>query len=303
MKLAPLLVQYLITHKRLDLPGIGSFLLQEPAYTEPEQHKHDKQAVLENVSFENNTAVKISPDLIQFMADQTGKIKALVSADLESYLTLAQQFLNIGNPFLFEGIGILEKLKSGEFVLKPGTGTQEKIKDYVPVEKQASSESGEFRNDYKKIFYSGKGKIKLGNPIVIILVIAGLAFAVWGGYLVYKKTSEKNRSAFNERNEKNDDKVSINDSTLNQKDSVVDIKQELNPPPPSGSFRFVLEDANAKRAFERFAKLKTFNWPVQMATKDSVSYTLFVVLSASAADTSRIRDSLSLLNGRRVYVE
>ena len=33
---------------------------------------------------------------------QTGKIKALASADLESYLELAQQFLNIGKPYLLE---------------------------------------------------------------------------------------------------------------------------------------------------------------------------------------------------------
>jgi hypothetical protein len=190
---------------------------------------------------------------------------------------------------------------------------QEKIKETASMEKTGTEVSGEFHNDYKKIFYSAKTKMNWRKPFVISLIIAGLILAVWGGYIVYKKTTGKNKPASNERNEKNNDKVNINDSTLHQKDGVVDTNQQLNPPipqfkqqlgpPSSGSFRFVLEDANAKRAFERFAKLKTFQWPVQMATKDSVFYTLFVVLPASAADTSRILDSLTRLNGRRVYID
>ena len=298
MKLAPLLVQYLITHKRLDLPGIGSFLLHEPTYSEPEQHKHDKQAGVENVSFESNTAVKISPDLIQFIAAQTGKIKALASADLESYLMLAQQFLNIGNPFLFEGIGILEKLKSGEYALIAGTGIQEKTREYAAMEKQDSPATGEFRNDYKKIFYSGKVKMKWGNPIVIILIIAGLAFAVWGGYSVYKKTISKNKPVA-EDNDKNEEIVPVKDSVMFQKDSAV----IPVPNTTAGMKKFILEVCNAKRAYERYGKLKAFLWNVQLETKDSVTYKLFLVLPASASDSSHIIDSLSLLSGRRVYIE
>jgi hypothetical protein len=298
LKLAPLFAKYLVIHKRLDLPGIGSFLLHEPAYPEPEHHKHDKPAGVENVSFESNTAVKISPDLIQFIAAQTGKIKALASADLESYLTQAQQFLNIGNPFLFEGIGILEKLKSGEYALTAGTSVHEKTKDYVPVEKPDSPDSGEFRNDYKKIFYSGKVKMKLGNPIVIILVIAGLAFAVWGGYSIYKKTIPKNKPVA-EYNNKIEEPGPVKDSVMFQKDSAV------VPAPITTAVmkKFILEVCNAKRAYERYGKLKAFLWNVQLETKDSVTYKLFLVLPASASDSSHIIDSLSLLNGRRVYIE
>jgi len=298
LKLAPLLVQYLITHKRLDLPGIGSFLLNEPAYPEPEHHKNDKQAGVENVSFESNAAVKINPDLIQFIADQTGKIKALASADLESYLALAQQFLNIGNPFLFEGIGILEKLKSGEYALIPGTSIHEKTKNYAPVEKPDSPDSGEFRNDYRKIFYSGKVKMKWGNPIVIILIIAGLAFAVWGGYSIYKRNILKNKLVAEDNNKK-EGPVPVSDSVMFQKDSAV----VPVPNTTAGMKKFILEVCNAKRAYERYGKLKAFLWNVQMGTKDSVTYKLFLVLPASASDSSHIIDSLSLLNGRRVYIE
>lgn len=298
MKLAPLLAQYLHTHKRLDLAGIGTFLLIEPAYKEPEQHKHDKQGGMENLSFESNTAIKQNPDLVQFIAAQTGKIKALASADLESHLTLAQQFLNIGNPFLFEGIGVLEKIKSGEYVLIPGTGMQEKTKEYASMEKPDTHASGEFHNDYKKIFYSGKVKIKWRKPVVIILIIAGLALAVWGGYIVYKKTIAKNNSV-SEDNNKNEETVPVKDSVMFQKDSAVAPVQNTL----SGMQKFILEVCNAKRAYERYDRLKTFLWDVQLETKDSITYKLFLILPASASDTSHIIDSLSLLSGRRVYIE
>lgn len=296
MKLAPLLVQYLVTFKRLDLSGIGSFLLHEPADSGSEQHRYDKQGGMENVSFKSNTSLKQSPDLVQFIADQTGKIKALASADLESHLALAQQFLNIGNPYLFEGIGILEKIRSGEYALIPGSGMQEKIKEFPPREKPDSPDPGESTGDYKKIFYSGKIKMKWQKPFVSILIIAGLALAVWGGYIVYKKTIAKNKSVAENKKEET---VPVKDSVMSQKDSLTAPVQHT----PAGMQKFILEVCNAKRAYERYGQLKTFLWNVQLETKDSVTYKLFLVLPASASDSSHIIDSLSLLSGRRVYME
>lgn len=298
MKLATLLVQYLIAHKRLDLPGIGSFLINETAYPESESHRHDKQAGMETVSFESNAAIKQSPDLVQFIADQTGKIKALAAADLESHLALAQQFLNIGNPFLFEGIGNLVKIRSGEYALTTGPRIPEKTKEYMSGEKQDTLRSAETQGDYKKIFYSGNIKMKWGNPLVIILIVAGLALAVWGGYTVYKMTAAKKIAGAENKN-KQEETVPVNDTIMQQKDSAVAPAQ----PTPAGMQKFVLEVCNAQRAYERYGRLKTFQWNVQLETKDSLTYKLFMVLPASASDTSHLIDSLSRLNGRRVYIE
>ena len=302
MKLAPLLVQYLVTYKRLDLPGIGSFLLYEPDEPGFEPHRHDKQGGMGNVSFKSNTSMKQSPDLVQFIADQSGKINALAHADLESHLALAQQFLNIGNPYLFEGIGILEKIRSGEYALIPGTGKQEKIRDFPPGDKLHSPDPGESTGEYKKIFYAGKLKMNWQKPFVSILIIAGLGLAVWGGYFVYKKSIAKNNSVSRDKKEET---VQAADSVKFQKDSII-TKDSATVPiqhTPAGMQKFILETAGRNRAFERYGKLKGFLWNVQLETKDSVSYKLFMVLPASPADTSRIMDSLTLLNGRRVYIE
>jgi hypothetical protein len=301
LKLASLLVQFLYTHKRLDLPGLGSFLLNEPGSHEPDYHKNDKEAGMENILFESNTTIKQSPDLVQFIAEQSGKIKALAAADLESHLSLAKQFLNIGNPFLFEGIGTLEKIKSGEYVLTSGAVLQEKPKDHPLRAKKETTVIEESNDDYKKIFYTGKLKMKWRKPFVIGLILAGLALAVWGGYIVYKKTNSKNKSVSGDQ-KINKTTVPVqekNDTVILQKDSAVVPVQQGS----SGMQKFILEVCNAKRAYERYGRLKTFQWNVQMETKDSVLYKLFMILPASAGDTSHIIDSLSRLNGRRVFIE
>ncbi len=296
MKLASLLVQYLYNHKRLDLAGIGSFILNQPDFSETEYNKSEKKTGPGDVSFESNAAVKQNPDLVQFIAEQTGKIKALASADLESHLSLARQFLNIGNPFLFEGIGILEKNKSGKYVLKQLGSMPEKSKEFLTPENEDPRDTGKSSHDFKKILYYDKIKTKWRKTFAAILIIAGLALAVWGGYMVYKKKSAKNNAA---TVIKKDESAQNDYTTIDQKDSAVSHEQNI----PAGTKKFILEVSNTKRAFERYGRLKAFEWDVQMETKDSITYKLFLVLPASVNDTSRIIDSLSLLSGRRVYVE
>jgi hypothetical protein len=139
------------------------------------------------------------------------------------------------------------------------------------------------------------------KPAVILLIVAGIGLAVWGGYTVYKITTAKNRSSKKDNailTAKKNEPVLVTDTSLQQKDSSI---KTISYTPPG--FRFVLETANAQRAFERYARLKAFQWDVRLETKDSLTYKLFMILPAAAADTSRIIDSLSMLSGRRVYIE
>jgi len=313
LKLAPLLSQYLYTHKRLDLPGIGSFLLRSTIVDEPDNNKQGKSIRPEDIHFDNNPGLKETPDLIQFIAAQTGKIKALAAADLDSHLSIIQQFLNIGKPFLLEGIGSLVKIKSGEYAFSSGDILPEKLKDYTAKEISATSSTEESFSDYRNMLNTRKGKTNWRKPAVMLLILAGIGLAVWGGYTVYKITTAKNKSGKTNNKEKIKKDLSagaeettlMNDTGVNRGDNATQQIIQNNPSrtTPSGSFRFILEVANAQRAFERFGRLKTFQWNVQMETKDSVTYKLLMILPATSADTSRIIDSLSRLNGRRVYIE
>lgn len=97
-----------------------------------------------------------------------------------------------------------------------------------------------------------------------------------------------------------EENVPVADTAIRIKDSRV--KQQIISV-PAGNYKFVLETSDSLRAFTRFKRLKTFQWNVQMETKDSLSFKIFMLLPATATDTSRILDSLSRLNGRRVHIE
>ncbi len=303
MKLAPLLAQYLYTNKRLDLPGIGTFRLDPYAVAEPDNSKQGKAINPGSVSFEN-VSIREAPDLITFISSQTRKLKALAAADLDSHIELVQQFLNIGKPFLLEGIGSLVKIKSGEYAFTSGQVMPESMKDYSAREISSTSSTEESFSDYRKPINQQGEKSKWRKPVIGLLALAGIALAVWGGYTVYKMTTSQN----NEKVAKKEETVLVPEvqtiitDTTRKLAETTQSTPEIKKITPAGKLKFVLEKANAKRAFERYAKLKTFYWPVQLETADSVSYTLFMVLPSSYADTARIVDSLTNLNGKRVML-
>jgi len=313
LKFAPLLAQFLYTYKRLDLPGIGSFLLDSSTIVEAEQGKQGKPVALEGVTFEYNSATKQSPDLIGFIAGQTGKIKALAAADLESHLELAKQFLNIGKPFMFEGIGSLAKMQAGGYSFTPGHLITDKIKDTTAKETAATISTEEPVSDYRSIFYSKKAKTNWKKPVVILLLLAGIVLAIWGGYTVYKRTTSKKNNNPGEL-AKEDKTVLLPDSAaiLNTNPVATSANPPVSTPAaatvpvPSGNYKFVIENASRVRALSRYKKLKGYGINIQMETGDSVNFKLFFVFPAAIADTARITDSLRKVYspaGGKAYIE
>jgi hypothetical protein len=282
LKLAPLLAQFLYVNKHLELPGIGSFVLDPSVVIHNDDHKGGKPTNVEGVSFINNPAIKESPDLVQYISAQTGKMKALAAADLDSYLQLALQFLNIGKPFLVEGIGSLVKVKSGQFTFAPGELMSEKMKEYSAREISATSSTEES-------FSKAEGeKINWRKPVLIMLIVAGLGLGIWGGYTMYKNMKADNNS---EPAIETTSVVPVTDTTRTETG-----KENLDAQKtPAGNYKFVVEVAKKERGLARFNTLKGYGVNVNLETKDSQNYKIFFVLPASASDTTRIRDSLTAL--------
>lgn len=301
MKITHLLAQYLYKNKRLDLHGLGSFLLDNSIIIESENNKQTKETGIEGITFENNTSTKEDSELIAFISKYTGKIKALAAADLNSHLELAKQFLNIGKPFLFEGIGSLTKIRSGEYSFEPGIILNEKLTEQKVKELNSTSTNEEPVSDYKSALYKNTTKSNWKKPLVFTFVIVGIALAIWGGYTVYNKTSSKNNT--NKLPESTNDKTIILEDTSTIKKDSIHTPNNSTISDASGSTKFVLEIANKERAVERYNKLKTYLWDVRMETNDSLSYKLFLLFPVNAADTTKVLDSLTLLNGRKVYIE
>jgi len=303
LKIAPLLADFLLRHQRLDLPGIGSILLES---------EQTPGMGLTGARFEPGTGNREPAELIQFIAEQTGKQKTLAASDLDSHLENVKQFLNIGKPYHFEGIGTLTKLQSGEFSFTPGAEIVEKIagKSIRETEEQDADENS---GGFKSIFYSRKTKTDSRKTLFIFLLIIGLGLAIWGGYTVYKKTTARKAGTVTTETKADGNETSgvqpiITDSTLIRTDShtvrLDTLKTESIPVP--GQYKFVVEAANKTRGLNRYALLKGFGLPVEMETRDSVTFKIFFRLPANAMDTARLRDSLQRLYsplGSKAFVE
>ena len=282
MKLSPILAQYLYSNKLLQLAGIGRFLI-DPSMKVETDSKNQKTAVPLNVKFEQDSNVKEDPDLVAYISQQSGKMKSLAAADLDSHLELARQFLNIGKPFQFEGIGTLVKRKNGQFDFTAGHLLNEKIKDTYAPQSDPTSTTEESFTQYNEMLSTRKVTPPSMRKIVALLVvIGGLGLAVWAGYSIYKKGAAV-------RAEKESENPVVT-APSPKKDSVI-VSASTEP----GTFRFVIEQSAKTRALSRYKALRSYGAPVRIETNDSLFYKLLFVLRATPTDTLRIRDSLTAL--------
>ena len=273
MKISPLLAQFLINNKQLSLAGLGRFTLNDSG----------------EINFQHDIYVKEDAELVKFIAESTGKMKSLVASDLDSNLELARQFLNIGKPYLFEGIGTLSKNKFGTIEFIQGNYLQEKNKDNTGDGRDKTSTTENSFTDYEEMFSPKKPGTPATKRIVTWLIaIAGLSLAVFGGYIVYTKTKNKKEPVVT----KEDIQPVITNDTLSEKTDS--IPPTTKPIDTSGMYRFVIEKAARQRAFSRYEYLLSIKVDVKMDTKDSILYNIFFVLPATPADTARIRDSLQI---------
>ena len=294
MKLSELLAQFLYTNKKLDLKDIGTFTLNSYEVPEADSGRTTKSEIQGTITFENNIATKTDPELISFISMHTGKMKALATSDLESHLELAQQFMNIGKPFVIDGVGTITKTRDAQYQFSPGNFFAEKIKDKAIKEHVHEVEEV---LDFKSVFLKEPKKINWRKPAIALFIILGLGLVVLGGYLLYKKTS-RTETESNAITEPGETKL-VSDSNAVKPDSTpVQISA-----PVAANYKFVLDNFKKLRAMQRFEQLKKIGWPVQMETKDSINFKLYMLLPVATTDSTKARDSLNLLNGRRVYIE
>jgi hypothetical protein len=278
LKISPLLAQFLINNKQLSLAGLGRFTLDDSG----------------GIIFQHDASVKEDAELVSFIAENTGKMKSLVASDLDSNLELARQFLNIGKPYLFEGIGTLSKIKSGTIEFVQSNASPEKNKENTGDGRDKTSTTENSFTDYEEMFSPKKTKAPVTKRIVTWLIaIAGLSLAVFGGYLVYTKTKNKKESIVEKEEIK---PVIVPDSLPKAKDTTSILTKPVDT---SGMYRFVIEKAARQRAFFRYNYLKENLIDVKMDTRDSVLFKLYFLLAATPADTAKKRDSLQRLYGTR----
>ncbi len=300
MKFSPLLKQFLYQHKRLELPRIGTFQLNELPHPYPENHKQNGEAAFE-VVFKFDPLTVEDPELVSFISASTGKMKALASSDLNSFIEVSIQFLNIGKNFKLEGIGSLIKTQQNEYAFTPEKLFAGKMLDSTSKEmRHPNSEKNDFSNFDSIHIENRTTPFAIRKLIIVIFSIAGLAIIGWGIYYLNKKPI-KNIPEKEAQNISAIVPVFEDSSTILTKqtnslktDTLVSVIQ---------SYNFILEISERQRAFARYDQLRSYKWNILMTTKDSILFKLFVRIPAMPVDTSRIKDSLNLLTGRKISIE
>jgi hypothetical protein len=311
LKLPSLLSQFLYQHKKLNLPGIGIFTL-DPSAVIPDEPDKDLQSIAHSIEFKNVVVREPDNELVEFIHIHTGKMTPLAASDLDSYLTIGTQLLNIGKPFYLEGIGTLVKTKEGKLDFTPGEYSTLKLddkneekKDKAGKKKPANVES---YDKYEPDTSENNGVRKI---LLVVGIIIGLAVIGWGGYSLYKNNIP-------DENENDNSKVIKKDTIKSQPDSTsltslqADTLQSKKPKiaqsgPLNGDsvlYKFILLETNNKyKALRRYNQLLSFLLKIKMETTDSNFFKVYFTFPALPKDTLRIKDSLNRVYANKIIIE
>ena len=292
MKLSPLIGQYLQSNKSVNIAGFGKFFIDEfsPVSDENEQ-RSSKNASPIQYSYTPN--IPTDPEFINYIIKETGKIRPLAIADLETYTSLAIQLLNISKPFVIEGVGTLVNNNKGVYDFIPGHFEPPKINtdsekerklrnagDHASTER-LSEENYQYGREAKKSF-----SIK---PRQALFGLLGLVFAGLAAWAVIRYLNKKDKPAI-EKTKTTTEPGDIQADTGNlSKTKVPVVFTDSNQ---VVTYKVIHEVAGKLRADARLTKLKSYKDLTEMEPLDSNNYKLFVRVTSAVRDTARKKDSV-----------
>lgn len=304
MKISGLLTSFLYQNRKLNIPGIGQFTIPESVAI-PEPDDKNFAEFLQYIQFTQKNILQPDSDLIDYIRKETGKIKPLAESDLDSYLADCKSLLNIGKPLYLEGIGTLQKTKTGGLEFSAGQPLTERVESHEP-EKPAQRQGERkflYNNEYTNQSNQGGNLKKL---LIIGGALFGLAVVVWGGYLLYARNVndvEKTVVTTVSNPETSTDTTATNTAPSVPADSLA--KDSVKPATPvlpdstSGqspmiSYKFILQTTSKKYiADSNFNKIKNSLPDVHLATKDSSTYQIYVIKKCLPSDTTKEKTNLN----------
>jgi hypothetical protein len=311
LKLPQLLAHFLYQNKTIRLPGIGVFVL-DPSAIPPEKTEKEQPQVVQGIHFEPALVQKPDAELIEFIHKYTGKMKPLAESDLDSYLRLGIQLLNIGKPFFLEGIGSITKKKDGKYEFEPGEYSYLRLE--MPGEQRAETvDKRKKALENQQIDYSPQSKAAK-KILLAIGFIGAIVLIGWGGYNLYKnKIAGPDENENTSKVQQQDTSGQLNTDTAGnaprQVDSSSTKKKDSNPfmaskRSDSSQYKFViLATANKFRALKRYKQLISSDIKVKMETKDSSFFKVYFTIPAVPKDTLHIKDSLSNYYATKTVIE
>jgi len=298
VKIEQLIVQHLYKTKSVTLQGIGTIHLNTSVII-PASNEKDFVMPENAFAFEYNLKAPEDESLIEFIVQQTRKIRPLATSDLESYSILAKQFLNIGKPLVIPGVGTIQKNQEGLYEFIQGNFINTKIEDAPRLMTEKAEEPVSFAHESTK---NNNKKYLVAVLGVFVLALAGAAFYY---FLFYNKTviTENTPEQVIETSTALDT-VKVDTTAQLKTDSL-----NIQAPPPvavktdSNNFKVVVKEyKNEIAANKGLERLSKYNRKFMIIKKDSVTYQLALPFTTPIADTARIRDSLRIFFGGKPFV-
>lgn len=287
MKIEQLLVQHFYNHREVTLQGMGTFTLS-PDFVLPKENDKDAELPDNAISFQYNARATQDDELISYIVQQTRKMKSLAAADLDSYLVLGKQFLNIGKPFKIEGMGMLVKNQQGELEFTKGGAFHARMETphaAAAKEKTVNPEIS-FASESKKT-EGGNKKILLVAGAVVLLGLVGTT--AW--YFLSRKNNTVNDTAANVTTMPQDTAK----STVTKPDTAA-TKPPVTAIPANYGYTFkvvFLKTSDSAAAVSRMNVLTARHHTVIMYKKDSVTFALAEPFKLPLSDTAHVKDSLN----------
>jgi hypothetical protein len=241
------------------------------------------------ITFQYDKKETTSPELIDFIAEKTGKNKFLIQSDLESHFELTRQFINIGKPYELEGLGFIS-LKSGEYIFTPYEAAERKEEHKASKKKQQA---------YNIIHEEPKRSSKGFLMFVAFLIIVGVLGVIgWG---TYKLFIDKGIVNINDTLATSNIVITPDTgNTVANKDTTTtlvntDTARVATNDTPTYKFYFggtyTLDRAN-NRIDELRIILTEDAYFDSLKTDSATLYRLYLKLRLPSADTTKMKDSL-----------
>jgi hypothetical protein len=292
LKISQLISKYLQENKSLNIEGFGTFTVDNSQLINEVDDKH--KTIINPIEYEYKPNIATDLTFIDFTIKETGKIRPLAVADLETYVSLSKQLLNISKPVVIDGVGTLNKVTAGHYEFIPGNYEPPKINTDNEKDKrlrQAKEVNRENEIRYSKE-YKERKKVdykpiltKIFGALTLVAIIGGGVWAV-KHFIIDKPTTSTSKT----------ETISKKDTSISPKKDSIIIKANTNLVQMDSlgriEYKGVIKIADSTNAYERYNGLKNIGQPAVIYRTDSNNFKVAILVKSMPKDTARVADSL-----------
>lgn len=301
MKVEQFIVQYLYNNKSVSLPDIGIFTIAMGTIL-PNENDKDNSLPPGSIEFEYNAHAAADEGLIDFIVGETRKVRSLATSDLESYILLTHQFLNLGKPTVIDGLGTLIKNQQGTYDFIQGLIVNPKLESKKVEVKEKIQEVISFSSLIKPV-PSKKDLMWVVLAFFILSVGAALYY-----FFVYNenKTSPitTETAAVVAANDTASD-IAVNQAMFDKTSMAANVKNSLPTTNTvvSTTFMVQIKKYESKDAAERaYNRLTSYGHKLLIRMKADGTYQVLMPFNTALSDTSRAKDSVRILFGGKPLI-